>query len=497
VTVASESGGVSPAAAVANAMALLAGNPAAAERQAREILKFLPDDARAVFILGAARRRQGDTTGARTILRRVVEAHPGSAHAHHELGLTLAGLGESDAAIAELRRARELRRDVPEAWRSLADQLTLAGDRDRAALAFAEQAYAERSSTDTGDSPPRGALIALREGRLDEAADLLQRHLATAPGDTMAWVLLAQTAARLGHLEDAGDMLARCLRRSPDSADARFVYAQVLHAQHRPHEALAQLAPLLATFSSEVRLRFLALSCLLLAGEYAQAEAAAAALLEENPAEAAHWLTHGQTLRISGRAAEAAAAFRHALALRPHCGEAWWCLADMKTTPFDDADIAQMRAAAANEALTADDRIQAHYALGKALEDRGEWAESFHHYAAGARRRRATLKYDADHNTASVDLTRSTFTRDFFADRPRGSPSDAPIFIVGMPRAGSTLVEQILVSHPDVEPTMELPYMPTSRSPSGGRAARDGARISINAWRRWMDRPWPPARQSI
>jgi predicted Zn-dependent protease len=454
-------------------MALLAGNPAAAERQAREILKFLPDDARAVFILGAARRRQGDTTGARALLARVAEVHPGSAYAHHELGLTLAGLGESEAAIDALRQARELRRDVPEAWRSLGDQLTLAGDRDRAALAYAEQAYVEQPSGEVAGGPPRAALTALREGRLGEAARLLQRHLMTAPDDTMARVLLAQTAARLGHLEDAGEMLERCLERAPTSADARFVHAQVLHAQHRPHDALAQLGPLLAAFPKEIRLRFLAVTCLLLAGEYAQAEAKAAELLAENPAEAAFWLTHGQTLRIIGRTEEAGAAFRRALTLRPYCGEAWWCLADMKTSHFDDADIAQMRAAALNGALTADDRVQAHYALGKALEDRGAWADSFQNYDAGARLRRASLSYDADHNTASVGLTRAVFTREFFASRPRGSQSDAPIFIVGMPRAGSTLVEQILVSHRDVEPTMELPYI-AHIALAIGRAGRQG-----------------------
>lgn len=446
--------GVSPAAAVANAMALLEGNPAAAERQAREILKFLPDDARAVFILAAARRRQGDALEARALLRRVAEVHPGSANVHHELGLTLAGLGESEAAIAELRQARELRRDLPQAWRALGDQLTLAGDPDRAALAYAEQAYADGAA-----GPPPAALAALREGRLSEAVLALQRHLALAPDDAIAKVLLAQTAARLGHLEHAADILERCLERAPDMADAAFVYAQVLHAQHRPHEALALLAPLLAAYPGEVRLRFLAMTCHILAGDYAEAEAMAAALLKENPAEAAFWLSHGQTLRITGRGAEAGAAFRRALALRPFSGEAWWCLADLKTTRFDEADIAQMRAAALNPALMAEDRIQAHYALGKALEDRQAWAASFEHYDAGARMRRATLRHDPDQNTATVDLTRALFTQDFFAERPRGSSTDAPIFIVGMPRAGSTLVEQILVSHPDVEPTMELPYI--------------------------------------
>jgi tetratricopeptide (TPR) repeat protein len=435
-------------------MALLAGNPAAAERQAREILKVLPDDARAVFIVAAARRRQGDAAGAVVLLRRVVAAHPDSTHAHHELGLTLAGLGEGEAAIAALRQANALRRDLPGAWRSLGDQLTLSGDRDHAALAYAEQAYAE-----TPDGPPPAALAALREGRLSDAVMLLQRHLTLRPRDTAARVLLAQSAARLGHLEDAAEMLERCLEGEPESADARFVYAQVLHAQNRPHHALAQLEPLLARHPGEARLRFLAMTCRLLAGDYDTAEQMAAALLAEHPGEAAFWLSHGQTLRITGRGEKAATSFRQALKLRPNSGEAWWCLADLKTTDFTDDDLTAMRATATNPALAAEDRIQTRYALGKALEDRGDWGESFANYDEGARLRRATMRYDPDQNTAASELTRALFTAQFFASRPRGSTSDAPIFIVGMPRAGSTLVEQILVSHPDVEPTMELPYI--------------------------------------
>jgi tetratricopeptide (TPR) repeat protein len=435
-------------------MALLAGDPGAAERQAREILKILPEDARAVFVLGAARRRQGDPLAARQLLQRVVDAHPGSAYAHHELGLTLAGLGESDAAIAVLHRARELQKDVPGAWRNLGDQLMLAGDRDHAALAYAEQAYAAAPV-----QPPQAALQALRDGNLPDAVRLLYHHVAAHPADIDARVVLAQTVARLGHLKDAGDMLAACVARAPHSVDARFAYAQVLHAQQRPYPALAQLEQLNSETRREIRVSFLTIACLILAGQFQLANEIAESLLRENPAEAAFWLAHGQTLRIAGRPAEAEAAFRQALRLRPHSGEAWWCLTDLKTARLAPAELDQLRAAATNPAMSIEDRVQAHYALGKVLEDGGEWAPSFTQYQQGARLRHATQRYDPDQNTATCAMVKASFTPEFFLSRPRGSQDGSPIFIVGMPRAGSTLVEQILVSHADVEATMELPYL--------------------------------------
>jgi predicted Zn-dependent protease len=437
-------------------MALLDGNPLAAETQAREILRILPDDARALFILGAARRRQGDLQGARSHLCRVMQAYPGSAYVHQEFGLVLAGLGESAESVRVLQKAHDLRRETPDAWRRLGEQLALSGAVDHAALADAEQSL---GATIAHSATLAAALKALREERLPESVRLLQQHLIAAPNDLAARIVLAQTAARLGHLEDAGDILANCVGRDPESADARFVYAQVLHAQHRPHEALAQLRALPAGAAATLRARYLRLACLILTGEYQDAIDAAAWLLEAQPNEPAFHISHGQTLRIAGDAAAAEAAFRRALVLRPNAGEAWWCLADLKTTSFTDADIALMREAAETAALTETDRVQAGYALGKALEDRGAWGASFAAYAQAAKLWRSRLRYDADHTTATVGMTCALCTPGFFQSRPRGSTDEAPIFIVGMPRAGSTLVEQILVSHPDVEPTMELPYM--------------------------------------
>ncbi|MDB5493872.1 MAG: hypothetical protein JWP86_1209, partial [Phenylobacterium sp.] len=152
------------------------------------------------------------------------------------------------------------------------------------------------------------------------------------------------------------------------------------------------------------------------------------------------------------------AAYKKSLELAPGLGDAYWSLANLKVAALGPADEAAMLAALRRTDLGADDRLHLHYALGKALEDRGEHPAAFEHYAKGAALRRAETPYDAAETTAVLRRAESLFTADFFAERAgAGSPSPAPIFIVGLPRSGSTLVEQILASHSQVEGTMELP----------------------------------------
>jgi tetratricopeptide (TPR) repeat protein len=158
-----------------------------------------------------------------------------------------------------------------------------------------------------------------------------------------------------------------------------------------------------------------------------------------------------------GRTGEAIAAYRRCLALEPWAGDAWWSLANMKTFRFEDADVDAMRAQLARAGLGAGDRAHLSFALGKALEDRADHAAAFDHYARGNALRREQGRYSADRNNARLRRAAGIYDADFFRARQGwGAQAPDPIFIVGMPRAGSTLVEQILASHPLVEGTMEL-----------------------------------------
>jgi len=196
-------------------------------------------------------------------------------------------------------------------------------------------------------------------------------------------------------------------------------------------------------------------------GDYAESIEVYESVLAEFSRQPRIWMSYGHALRTAGRSADGIAAYRRAIALEPTLGEAYWSLANLKTFTFSIEDVAAMEAALARGGLSDEDRLHFEFSLGKALEDKRAYAESFAHYSAGNSLRHRLHPYSAEDNSAFVRRSKALFTAEFFAARDGGgAPARDPVFIVGMPRAGSTLLEQILASHSQVEGTMELPNIP-------------------------------------
>ncbi|MEO8115476.1 MAG: sulfotransferase, partial [Phenylobacterium sp.] len=302
------------------------------------------------------------------------------------------------------------------------------------------------------------AAQALFDGRLAAAEQALRDHLATRPSDATALLLLAEVFARLGSHGDAELLLGRCLDLDPQFDGARFAYADALFHQQKAAQAIPQVERLLAQAPKDPAYRNLLAACLGLVGEDQRVIALYEGLLADYPKQPKVWLNYGHALRTVGRRDEAVAAYKRCMAIAPALGEAYWSLANLKVASFEPHETAAMDVQLARPDLPAIDRLHLHFALGKALEDQGDAAGAFRRYAKGAAIRRADARYDPRETTALARRSEALFTRDFFAERPGGgSPSEAPIFIVGLPRSGSTLVEQILASHSAVEGTMELP----------------------------------------
>jgi tetratricopeptide (TPR) repeat protein len=423
--------------ALAHAGRLLEHSPELAAEQAAEILKVVPREARALTVLGLA---QG-------------------------------ALGQGEAAVATLRRAVQLAPGLGEAWRSLADHLSAMGD-----TIGADAAYARYIQCSTRDPRLLRPALALCENRIAEAEALLRAHLKSFPTDVPAIRMLAEVAARLGRYGDAESLLRRCLELAPGFRAARHNLAAVLYRHDKPAEALPEIEQLLTAEPRNPGYRALKAAVLGRIGEFPQAIELYRGVLAQYPKEPKLWMSFGHALRSAGQREECVAAYRRAVELNPAFGEAWWSLANLKTVHFPAADLDAMRAQLARADLAHEDRFHLHFACGKALEDAGDSAASFEHYVAGNRLRRAMIPYSNEENAAHVRRSKALFTRDFFAARAgQGAQAPDPIFIVGLPRSGSTLLEQILASHSLVEGTMELSDIIAMVRVLGGRKRQTDA----------------------
>jgi tetratricopeptide (TPR) repeat protein len=432
---------------------MLAPRPDLAEIQAHEILKVIPRQPDAMLILGRALRAQGRAEEAARELKALTAAHPAMASEYLELGLTLAQLGRRRPAIAALSKAAVLDATLQGIWRSLGDAFTLAGDTEAA-----DDAYARHIKASVKDTRLLAAASALCDGRLAVAESILREFLRERPTDVAAMRMLAEIGSRLGRYDDAQHLLARCVELAPGFAEARGNYAGVLYRANKPAEALAQTKLLLEHDPKHPGHRNMMAAALARLGESERAIDCYEDLLKDYPHQPKAWMSYGHTLKGVGRQDDAVAAYRRSIAQLPSLGEAWWSLANLKTVHFSPGDISGMRAQLARDDITNEDRWHLQFAMGKALEDAGQYAESFDHYDKANVLRRARLSYDPTATSEHVRRSKLVFNREFFRERDGvGCDKPDPIFIVGMPRSGSTLVEQILASHPAIEGTMELP----------------------------------------
>lgn len=305
------------------------------------------------------------------------------------------------------------------------------------------------------------AAIALSENKLEDAEPLLRSHLRDAPTDVAAIRMMAELAARVGRLKDSEALLRRALALTPDFGAARANLATVLYKQNRFPEALEQLDLVLAVEGDNPVQQNLKAAALGRIGGYTEAIALYQELTTRFPHHAKLWMSYGHMLKTVGDQDESVAAYRRALSVEPTLGEVWWSLANLKTTTFSAEDVVAMEAALEFPNLGEEDAFHLHFAFGKAMEERSDHDAAFAHYALGNRLRSAELKHDPQMVSRQVDKIIAQLTPEFVEARTgHGHDAPDPIFIIGMPRAGSTLIEQILASHSMVEGTMELPDIP-------------------------------------
>ena len=439
--------------ALQHAARLLQQAPHLAEQQAREILKVYPNMEPAERILGAAYRLQGQPQKGLAVLEPLAEKNANSVDLLHELGLCLGAAGRGQEAIDCLRQAVAQNPQHAGAWRTLGDQLNAAGDEDES-----HKAYEQHLQASTRHPELVEAAGHLRTGKVGKAERLVRGVLRNDPGDVNAIRMLAEIGIRTGHLEDAQNLLQRCLELAPDFHLARQAYASLLMRRNELEQSLTEVDRLLTAEPRNPAYLILKGAVLSRKGDHVPALQIYESLFEAYPRHGSAQMFYGHTLKTVGRLDDAVRAYRKAIELSPSSGEVYWSLANLKTFEFTDEDIAKMRERFQPDAGDADDQGHLAFALGKAFEDHEEFDRSFQYYEQGnsirARRHRHNVKINIMDTARQI----KSLDADFFPARTKhGCTAADPIFVVGLPRSGSTLVEQILASHSQVEGTSELP----------------------------------------
>ena len=424
--------------------------------QLDNVLTRLPENRDALYLQAMNLRYLNRIPDALEVLQRLQHLHPRYSRLYQERGHCQVALRDAPKAIEAFLQAVNINPALPASWDMLRGLYSMTGDAANAAMAAEHLAV-------LGKLPPEilqaGSFFS--DGELAPAEAIVRAFLLKHGDHVEGMRLLGRIGLERDVLDDAEILLEATVKLAPDYQAARADYARALYRRQKYLQSREQQEMLLK-LDPENReyLKQYAASCVML-GQHASILELYHRMLKQLPPgdpEAADihlWLAHA--LKTLGRQPEAVEEYHAAIAVRENFGEAWWSLANLKTYRFTEEHIQRMRAAEALPSTRAEDRYHLNFALGKALEDQQDYAASWHSYETGNAQKHAEIRYLPEVAEINTRLSRQTCTREFFEARAGwGVPDRDPIFIMGLPRSGSTLIEQILASHSQVEGTQEL-----------------------------------------
>jgi tetratricopeptide (TPR) repeat protein len=415
-----------------------------------------PENREVLYLIAVNQRSLNRIPAALATLERLERQHPRFSRLYQERGHCYLAMRDAPRAIDAFRQGVNINPALSASWRMLERLYGMTGDMKNAATA------AEHVAT-LKHLPPEvvraGSLFS--DGELTLAENTVRAYLLHAGDHVEAMRLLARIGIERGVFDDAELLLEAVLKQAPDYVAARHDYARALVHRQRYPRARAELETLVKLEPRNVQYRALYAAACAGLGEHEKSITMYRQLLADAPEAADLHLSLAHSLKTVGRRQESIQAFHAAAAVRTDFGDAYWSLANLKTYRFTDDEIARMRAAESAPGTVLVDRYHLSFALGKAFEDRGEYAESWRHYERGNALKRSESRYRPEISETNTRRQIEVCTREFFEARVGvGAPSSAPIFILGLPRSGSTLLEQILASHSHVEGTQELAEIP-------------------------------------
>jgi tetratricopeptide (TPR) repeat protein len=430
-----------------------------------------------LYLLAVAQRYGGDAIAAHKTLDVLLETDPAHARGWQERGHGCRASGDFASAVQAFDRAVAANPALVASWRALVELNAASGNADA-------QANARNQLDWLSGLPPELLSVAsfIHEGKLLKAEKLCRHFLQNNGHNLEAMRMLAELGSRFQVLDEAEFLLESAVTMAPEFHPGRFDYVNILHKRQKFAKALEQAGILRDKAPGVPHFDMLFANQNLAVGNFDTALAIYDALFAARPDNHQVSLTRGHALKTLGRHGEAVAAYRCAYASKPDFGDAFWSLANLKTYRFTAEEITAMRIAEADAAINRVDRYHLCFALGKALEDGGDYAGAFAYYDIGNRLKRDELRYDPARIDTELTAQKAACTPALFAAKAgSGAKAPDPIFIVGLPRAGSTLLEQILASHSAVEGTAELPnIMALAHRLDGRRRVDEEARYPRN-----------------
>ncbi|MCY4094793.1 MAG: sulfotransferase [Gammaproteobacteria bacterium] len=455
---------------------LRAGKPLETLEYLQPLVSKYPKHTELLYCLAVAQRLLGRLKYALNSIQILLDQAPRYARAHQELAYIHLALGQNENASRAFRQAVEHNPGLLSSWQHLR-KLTPDENSELSVRIDANLRYLESLP-----APLRGVVSMRYEKRRGKAEQACRNYLKEHPKDAEGMRLLALIASEQGMLDDAEFILESAIEFEPANDRVRLSYVDVLHKRQKYDKSLEQAELLRRNDPENQTYRLAHANQLAGIGEYQQALIVYDDILTRHPhtplASPRLWLSRGHALKTHGRVDEAIDSYQHAYGLKTDFGDAYWSLANLKTYEFSDEELSRMGRLVSDESVDQDDLAHLHFALGKALEDRHEYETSFQHYEQGNEIRKKQTRYDASAMSARLKLQRWVCNEAFFAERiGTGCGAADPIFIVGLPRAGSTLLEQILASHSQVDGTLELHHISSiAQKLDSRRRGRDAPR---------------------
>lgn len=448
-----------------------AGQVDQAENLCRTALTSDPEDINVLGILGAILMQKGQLEDAESYLLKTIELEPAFAKPYEDLGLLYLRQDDPERAAGYFLKATQLDPNGVTAFRGLADANLRSGNREQAEAAgrrFLELSPDARTLAEADKLH--------REGNSEEAERMCEELIKREPGNTAALRLLAVIASDDERYIIAEGLLRRIAKLSSSGYRAQLDLARFLAERSRFPEAVELLEETARTVPDNHEMHLMLGDTLSIVGRTSEALQEYEHCLALSPKEPTALLGRGHMLRIGGRQDDAVASYQECIAERPELGDAWWSLASMHGYRVSADEFETMRSQLESDVLAPDSVIGFRFAIARACEQMKDFAGAWQQYEIGNAAKRALVKYDPVETEVLHDKLAKVFTKELLNQSGATTPTDiTPIFILGMPRSGSTLIEQILASHSKVEGAGELPYI-IMMSNSLGANASDAAR---------------------